>query len=205
MLAKKVLVALLLVFALLSLILLSTQNAAANVRQKSDGQVPFYARIERGEVFHTAEWAAIYFYRPPSCVPEAFNLLDFFDFNAFDCQPATTDGFNIWKNGPDVDMAPWKSKSFGRGAVPVWFVAWPELQDALSDDVLTIGELAAMASLKTGTADNFQEELHPVEAAKNAKINFVASGSLDDGGSFWVHGRASSASGKLMTQIAFGG
>jgi len=184
--------------------LLSAQAALANVRLENDGQVPFYARIERYEVFHTDEWAAIVFYRPPSCIPDDFNLLDFFDIPAvFDCQPATTYGFEVWKNGPPpIDVAPIQSVLHGRGAVPVWFVSWSELETALGDDMLTITELEAMTSLVEGSATYFHETLHPSESTKNSMINYVASGSLEGGGSFWVHASAFSASGRINTQIS---
>jgi hypothetical protein len=39
--------------------------------------------------FALREWAAIAFYRPPACVPDDFNLLDFFDPNAMDCPSVT--------------------------------------------------------------------------------------------------------------------
>ena len=78
-------------------------------------------------------------------MPEYFNLLDNVDVvgfpanaRAFQC-PLTVDGFQIWTTysfpGP-------RNLVFtnGVGAVSVWFVAWHELQGALADDVLTIGE-----------------------------------------------------------------
>ena len=43
-------------------------------------------------------------------------------------------------------------KLHGRGAVPVWFVKWPELRDAVADGVLTITELDALPSHITGLA-----------------------------------------------------
>jgi hypothetical protein len=84
----------------------------------------------------------------------------------------------------------------GRGAVPVWFVSWAELQGALADDEVTIPELEGMTSLVIGSADNFHETLQV-----GSHLNYVASGSLDDGGAFWVHASNNLASGKLKVQI----
>lgn len=47
----------------------------------------------------------------------------------------------------------------GLGAVPVWFVSWPEMQAALADDVLTV--LLSLPSLRIGSASFFKETQHP--------------------------------------------
>ena len=160
----------------------------ANVRllvpQESPGS-PFYARIERGLIHHTEEWAAIAFYRDPSCVPLGFNLLDLFDApRAFGC-PLTVHGFETWKNGlASVDMAPIQSKLQGNGSVPFWFVNWDELQLALSDDILTKAELLALGSLIQGHATFFEETLHPSQGAQQTMLEIIAYGLLDDGRSF---------------------
>ena len=149
--------------------------------------MPFYACIERGEAFHTDEWAAIVFYRPSECVPDNFNLLDFYDFeNAFGCTPYTTDGFTIWAGEPWVS-APIQIQLHGLGAVPVWFVGWPEMQAAIADDILSMSELEAMPSLLTGSASFYNETLHPDGGAQVPMINYVAHGMLDDGRTFRVH------------------
>jgi len=160
----------------------------ANVRllvpQESPGS-PFYARIERGLIHHTEEWAAIAFYRDPSCVPLDFNLLDLFDApRAFGCA-LTVHGFESWKNGPSQgDMAPIQSKLQGDGAVPIWFVRWNELQAAVADDVLTIGELESLPSFLEGYATFFEETLHPMGGAQQTMLEIIAYGLLEDGRSF---------------------
>ncbi|MDX1435811.1 MAG: hypothetical protein R3335_03300, partial [Anaerolineales bacterium] len=85
----------------------------------SEGEVPFYARFSRSDIYHDGEWSVIIFYRPPDCVPENFNLLGFFDANAFACGPATTRSVELWENGPDVDTGPLQAEVEGRGSVPV--------------------------------------------------------------------------------------
>jgi hypothetical protein len=147
---------------------------------------PFYARIGT-EAIHTDEWAAIPFYRDPSCVPSDFNLMTFFDApRAFSCA-LTVEGHVVWKNGPPPqDFAPIQQNLRGAGPVPVWLVAWPELEAAMADGVLTIVELAALPSLQVGYADVFHETLHPAEAAKRGMIQLNARGTLDDGRAFSV-------------------
>src|SRR5947209_4807638 len=66
----------------------------------------FYARLGPGpHVLNDGQWAVIPFYASPGCVPAAFNLLNFFDFQSV-C-PLTVHGLAIWKNGPPpIDSAP---------------------------------------------------------------------------------------------------
>jgi hypothetical protein len=171
--------------------------ASANVRF-ADDQIPAYARISAGEVVHDGEWAVIAFYRPPTCVPADFNLLDFFHVpDAFFCQPQTVQTATIWKDGPPNDPAPIHAKSRGLGAVPMWFVSWPELEAAMGDGVLTIGELESLPSLLKGTASFFTETLHPSEAANVGLLMIVARGVLEDGRSFRVHASSNGAVGGL--------
>ena len=154
--------------------------------------VPFYARIEHAVIIRDATWAAVVFYRPPACVRAGFNLLDFLDVPAaFGCGPMTVEGFTITKTGP----FPAQSLLRGLGAVPVWFVDWPELEAAIADDVLTISELAALPSLRVGAATFYHETLHPTGGAKQNKLTLVASGSLTGGGDFFL--QASEVEGEL--------
>jgi hypothetical protein len=130
--------------------------------------------------------------------------LDFFDVPAaFFCGPPTTEGFSIWKNGPEIDLAPIKTHLRGLGDVPVWFVSEADMIDGIADDDLTIVELAAMDSLMTGSADFFSEELHPSEVITNSMIQLVASGQLGDGRSFYVNFHAVYASDHYHTTVRF--
>lgn len=174
--------------------------AAAIVRLEDGGDVPFYARITTigtpDQIFHDEDWAVIVFYRPPTCIPDDFNLLTFFDFpgpsgpGAFACNPPTTGGFNLWHNGPGVDPAPFLAVTHGLGSVPVWFVRWPVLQAAGQDGVLHIGDLEALPSDSrlVGKAEDFHQVLRPHEASPVPMTLFTARGSLDDGRSFDVRG-----------------
>ena len=155
---------------------------------------PLYAILEPQFVLHTEEWAAIVFVRNPACVPGGFNLLQVVNVPAaFGC-PVTVSGHVTYKNGvPPIDPAPQHVLMQGNGAVPVWFVAWPELELALADNLLTTVEILAMGSLRVGTASQFEMTQHPgavrPQGAGNGKIELVARGSLLDGTSFSVQVR----------------
>jgi hypothetical protein len=156
--------------------------ALANVRVDSDGQVPFYAQLSMDETVTDGTWVGIVFFRPPSCIPEEFNLLDYFDFNAFACQPTTMDGFDIWGD-PDTDPAPLYQVLKGLGAVPVWFVSLEDYQSAKSDGILTIGELEGMDSLRTGVGSKVNVVFHTAISNSHHAV-ITASGALDGGGTF---------------------
>jgi hypothetical protein len=169
---------------------------------------PFYAELGPGpNAIHDASWAAIPFYTQPSCVPSDFNLLNFFDIpRAFDC-PLTVTGFSIWKNGPPpVDPAPIQNILEGTGAVHIWFVRWNELQAGMADGVLTITELQAMPSLRTGIARIFHETLHPQQAAERPLDVIIAHGELASGTRFDLEVASTKVSGAFVfysVQISF--
>jgi hypothetical protein len=151
-----------------------------------DIQPPIYANIGLGFLPHTAEWAVVFFYRSPACVPADFNLLDFFDTppRPFSCQ-LQIEGRTIWRSLDDPFPA--QIFLFGTGAVPVWFVRWPELQAAVADDVLTIVELAALPSLLIGSASFYLEsERNSIVEQRGGNEALVATGTLTDGRSFQV-------------------
>ena len=186
--------------ALLALAVLSPTPARADVRttfspeEKYSGP-PYYAFLDRpplGEIFRDGDWVAVPFVRDPNCVAlkrPTFNLLDSADVPAaFDCV-LTVNGFAIWKNGPPpTDLVPIQSYYSGLGSVPVWFVRWTELQAAIADDVLTIGELRSLPSLIVGTASFFEAVEQPgsfrPQGFGNGKIEVIALGMLSDGRRF---------------------
>lgn len=150
---------------------------------EEDPGPPYYARIG----VQTDEWAAIPFYRDPSCIPSDFNLLRQFDVpRAFRCR-LTVEGFVVWRNGPGQDRAPMQVKSSDAGLVPIWFVRTAELQAATADGMLTVTELASLPSLMTGYASQFNEVLHPEFGAQQPSIRMNAVGTLSDGRSFRIH------------------
>lgn len=74
------------------------------------------------------------------------------------------------------------SRSWGNGAVPVWFVSVTDFHAALPG--LTMTELLAMPSLMQGVATSFEETLHPTEAAQRSMLQIVSSGYVPDGRTF---------------------
>ena len=153
---------------------------------------PVYARVERPFLVHNELYAAIVFYRDPDCVPADFDLLDNVDLEgfptdarAFRC-PLTVKGFQIWTTYP-IPGPPNFVLTTGSGAVPVWFVALPELQAALADDTLLIDELRSMPSLQEGYANHFEETLQLTSTAQTLSIRLAASGAMADGRSFLVN------------------
>ena len=156
--------------------------------------VPAYARFELllpdFDLPNDRQWAAVVFYRDPGCVPEDFNLGDFFDLpgpaglGAFAC-PLLIEGHEIWRNGPGIDLAPQYVVS--RNSVPglpVWFVRWPELSQAIEDGELNIVELEGLPSLAKGRASWFEERLYPNGGADHPGISLRAQGILEAGGRF---------------------
>ncbi len=150
---------------------------------------PIYAQIsytlEFGwEIYHTDKWAAIPFYREPGCVPADFNLLDMFNPPvAWDCA-LTVQGFEIWTSpvGPPLTMT-----TLGLGAVPIYFVGWSALQEAVVDRVLTMAELNGLVQTGdavVGTASFFASQLHPSGGTAVPLIEISANGLLQDGRRF---------------------
>ena len=160
-------------------------QAQIHIRIPDDIQPPFYA-TGRAFLPHTDEWAVIVFYRSPDCIPAGFNLLDFLDFSG---QPVLcqlhVEGRVNWASLDD----PYPASQFlcGTDEVPVWFVRWPELQAAVADDLLTIGELAALPSLTVGSASFFLESVrNDTRGQRGGNEAMVVAGALSDGRSFFV-------------------
>jgi hypothetical protein len=183
------------------LLLIPASATSANVRLP-EGATPYYARFAWDEIYHTDEWAVIIFYRLPDCIPAIFNLNDAFDGNLFDpsavfpCVPApTTSGFAIWEQAPwEGGVAPKQAELKGLGAVPVWFVSWPALQEAMKDG-LYIDELRSLLHSEAnenavglvGSASYYHETLRPIQAVRIGTLEINASGLLEDGRTFKIH------------------
>jgi hypothetical protein len=144
---------------------------------------PFYADLARGFFVVDGEWAAISFYHPTSCIPAAFNLLDWLDFAAVGCETAITAKF--WWHDPNTDPFPFQESYDGLGAVPVYIVRWSELSAAIADDNLTIGELNALPSLLVGSASSYRVEVFNTnQGRRHGHSTLVSRGTLEDGRSF---------------------
>jgi hypothetical protein len=131
--------------SLAALTLGTVAEAQIHLNIPEDSQPPFYANITRDFMPHTEDWAVVIFYRTPACVPADFNLLNSFDPppRPFSCA-LQIEGHSNWRSLDDPFPA--ETLWHGTGTVPVWFVRWPELQAALADDELTVGELAGLPS-----------------------------------------------------------
>lgn len=149
---------------------------------KAAASMPAYARIEATAIYHDDVLAVVSFFRPLGCIPSDFNLLSFFDMNAFSFGPETTEGWALLHEA--TDPMPYQVQIDGLGAVPVWFVTWEEMQGAVADGVLTLGELEALPSRVSATATRYHETLHPLGGANIGFLSIQASGVLDAGGRF---------------------
>jgi hypothetical protein len=152
--------------------------------------IPAYARIASGEIYIADGWAVIAFYRDPTCVPDNFNLLLFFDPPAaFGC-PLTVEGYALYEPDAYPMGAPKVSHATGTGAVPIWLVPADVLLAAVADGVLDMVELQGLAGLLMGYAAQFNELLqplpHPVFGGghPNPKLIQTAHGTLLDGRRF---------------------
>jgi hypothetical protein len=203
------------------LLLLPASAASANVRLP-EGATPYYARFAWDEIYHTDEWAVIIFYRLPNCIPADFNLNDAFDVNLYDpnavfpCVPApTTSGYAIWEQAPwEGGVAPKQAELKGLGAVPVWFISWPALQEAMKDG-LYIDELRSLlhsdandnAVGLVGSASYYHETLRPIQAVRIGILEINANGVLEDGRTFKVHATSKfwneGADSRIATKIDF--
>jgi hypothetical protein len=168
-------------------------RAGTVLQVPEEAQPPYYARIfsapiepfgQVQEIYHNDLWAAIPFYREPAKVPANFNLLQFFDFSGAAVSPLTIEGFHF-VDAPS-DPIPKAIKYYGLGAVPIWFVPWPELQQAIADGRLTVPDLASMLPRK-GSANSFVELLYPTDSAELPEISSIiinARGHLEGGTEF---------------------
>lgn len=177
-----------LAMGLISVFCLLTNStiSIANVRIEWESGIgyggPFYARFD-GDL-HTDEWFAVPFYRNPDCVPEDFNLLDFFDFNALTCESFVA-GFEIWENGPGTgDPAPIQVSLKAAGPVHVYFIPFAVILQAVEDGILEGGlmmsELESLPGFRIGIATFYTETLHPSEAAKQTMEEIVAKGFMEE-------------------------
>lgn len=148
---------------------------------------PFYASfgsiLPDGSVFviHTDEWAAIPFYRNPACVPEDFNLVEQLDFNALNCYSLVA-GFEVWENGPGIDLAPIQISFKAAEPMPIYFIPWDVLEVALEDYMLTMPELRVLEGVRIGIATFYTETWHVEGGAQQVMGNCVVKGDMADNG-----------------------
>ena len=165
----------------------SAAQSSAPIILHFPGEQPgprYYALLDRGFMPNDNGWVGIVFVRDPSCVRAGFNLLDWFDSPAaaFACG-LTVEGEAWWH-----DLAtppPFQIHERGLGAVPIYFVRRSELQAAIADDVLTIGDLESLPSLVVGKASFLEHIIHNTNQPTNhGHETLVSRGLLEDGRSF---------------------
>lgn len=182
---------------------------------------PFYAMIFNGldrdspHFFfpHDGGWGAAIFERELACVPPDFNLLEEFDFTPafpggpprpFLC-PLTVEGFSIWHNPPNPlpqDPGPIQVTNKGLGAVPVVFAPWDAIEQAMSDDVLTLPELQNLPSAAVGTAHHLQAVYVNGPPPEDRLMNkLVAHGTLPDGRTFQIKANESQAGTRYRIDV----
>lgn len=144
---------------------------------------PYYALFDRAFIPSDDGWAGIVFVRSPSCVRAGFNLLDWFDPPTAQGCALTVEGEGWWH---DLSAPPaFQIHARGQGAVPIYFVRLSELQAAVADDLLTIGELESLPSLLIGEASFLEHIVHNTNQPTNhGHETLVSRGLLEDGRSF---------------------
>jgi hypothetical protein len=154
---------------------------------------PFYSPVfmggaapPSGFVPTDGEWVGIHWYRDPSCVPAAFNLLRVIDYPAaFDCSLTITG--EVWRHQA-TDPVPFQEHYAEAGEVPIYFVRLSELMTASGDGALTIGELQGLPSRLVGHASFYRSVIHNSnQASGHGHETLSARGQLTDGRSFQFH------------------
>ena len=160
--------------------------------------VPAYANLGAilpdGTVWtiNTDQWAAIPFYHDPDCVPEDFNLALCWDFNAFNCY-SYMEGFYLFKDEPSADTSPIQAKYKAAEPMPVYFIPWPILEEALEDSELKMPELEGLEGLRIGFATFYTETYHAGASVPPYMNEAVAKGYMTDNGDgfqlkyTWLH------------------
>jgi hypothetical protein len=67
--------------------------------------------------------------------------------------------------------------------MPIWFVSWPTLQQAVRDGELTVTELSSLLPRK-GSASFYTENIYPPQGSEVSGFMAFASGKLEDGTEF---------------------
>ena len=172
----------------LALSVTANQPVIRNFPSEDPGP-PFYADFQADFIPTDDGIVGIAFVREPSCIPTDFNLLLGFDVPAaFGCE-LTVEG-RLWYTDPETDPIPFQVRTWGLGAVPIYFVDEAELAAATQDGVLTIGELQALPSLRIGYADSFLDVTHNSNQGGRGKGTEVlnASGTIPlTGQTFFFH------------------
>lgn len=126
-----------------------------------DPGIPIYARVGPilNQFFVAGNQLVIPFYRNPECIPDSFNLLNYYDPPAaFGCELMVQGRFVIEKDAEEGQF-PIMAHTTG-SEVPVWIVDWSGFQSLKANGAVTIVDLEALQPIKA-TALQFEEYLSP--------------------------------------------
>jgi hypothetical protein len=128
---------------------------------EEDPGIPTYARV--GPILNqflvAGDKLVIPFYRNPQCIPENFNLMNYYDPPAaFGCELMVNGRFVIEK---DAEEGQFPIMVYTTGAnVPIWIVNWDSFQSIMANGPVTITALESLDPVKA-TAHLFEEYLSP--------------------------------------------
>jgi len=126
-----------------------------------DPGIPIYARVGPilNQFFVAGNQLVIPFYRNPECIPDSFNLLNYYDPPAaFGCELMVQGRFVIEKDAEEGQF-PIMAHTTGSD-VPVWIVDWTGFQSLKANGAVTIVDLEALQPIKA-IALQFEEYLSP--------------------------------------------
>lgn len=128
---------------------------------ESDPGIPIYARVGPilNQFFVSDDQLVIPFYRNPECIPETFNLLNYYDPPvAFGCDLMVGGQFVIEQNAEEGAF-PIMAYTTGE-SVPFWIVEWSKFQPYIEEGSITIAQIEALNPIKAA-AEKFEEYLSP--------------------------------------------
>ena len=123
--------------------------------------IPIYARVGPilNQFFIAENRLVIPFYRNPECVPDSFNLLNYYDPPvAFSCE-LTVAGRFVTEKEAEENTFPIMAHTEGV-QVPIWIVDWSVFQNQMESGSVTMADLKAM-NPTMGVANQFEEYLSP--------------------------------------------
>ena len=141
-------------------ILINPDNMVINFPDEDPG-IPTYARVGPilNQFFIVGDQLVIPFYRNPECIPDSFNLLNYYDPPAaFGCELTVQGRFVIEKDA-EQGQFPIMAHITGK-EVPVWIVDWAGFQLLMAEGTVTIVDIEKLNPIKA-TALQFDEYLSP--------------------------------------------
>lgn len=143
-----------------------------------DPGIPIYARVGPilKQFFIAGDQLVIPFYRNPVCIPDSFNLLNYYDPPvAFGCELMVQGRFVIEKDAEEGQF-PIMAHTSGT-EVPVWIVDWAGFQLLMDEGAVTMVDLEGLDPIKA-TALQFEEYLSP--RINEHQVIIEAEGSVSD-------------------------